>query len=173
MDAELVKRENRLSKYLDLMNPDIAVKPSLGKKESELLELMKLAYHWRCTFKSPDTVRKMLMEEGAGRSYSSACQIYSDMEFIYGRTAEIDKNALRRIMIENYYSLLGDIDTLKMEDWDKVKRKESILEKIAKLAGLGESDVFLPDMVMPPRNINIVATGPVQIAQVIPNEEKG
>jgi hypothetical protein len=158
-------RESRLERYLDYLNPDVEGK-TLTKKQSEYFELMQLAYHWRSTFFSPDQVRKRLMKEGDGRGYSSACQIYSDMEYVYGKSSEINKDALKRIQVESYHKLIQMIYKSSADEWDKATRIGQILDKISKLYGLENSDSITADMVMPSRPIQIVSTGKIQIAQV-------
>lgn len=160
-----IPKDTRLQKYLDHLNPDIENKPRLGKVEKEYFELMKVAYHWRSTFFSPDQVRKMLQKEGNGRGYSSACQIYADMEYVYGKTAEVNKEALKRIQIESYYKLIQMIYKSNADDWEKAKRIESILDKISNLYGLKDGDTLDINTIMPARVVQIVA-GNVQVANL-------
>jgi hypothetical protein len=165
----ITKKEARLQKYSDLLDPDISVKPVLGKRERERFDLMQTAYHWRTTFFSPDQVRKMLMKERGERSYSSACEIYQDMEYLWGKTYEINKAALKRVQIESYYKLIQLVYKSDADDWEKAKRIESILDKISDLYGLKDGESYDPEDVMPERIIQIISSGGVQIANV----EKG
>lgn len=164
------KREARLQKYLDLIDPNVRDKPVLGKREKERFDLMQTAYHWRTSFFSPDQVRKMLMKEraadGKERSYSSACEIYQDMEHVWGKTYEINKDALKRVQVESYYKLIQLVYKSDADEWEKAKRIESILDKISDLYGLKDGERLSPDDVMPERIIQIVSTGPLQIANV-------
>jgi hypothetical protein len=166
VDQELERRENRLQKYIEILNPSIEDKPSLGAKEQKNFALMQTAYAWRTSFFSPDQVRKMLMKEsienGKERSYSTACQIYQDMEFIFGKTAEINKDALKRVQIESYYKLIQLVYKSSADEWEKAKRIESLLDKISKLYGLDENQSVL-GAEMVPRNVQIVVKGGMQV----------
>lgn len=147
------RRENRLDKFLDHINPEI--NRSLKPKDLQYLELMRKAKHWRDNFFSPDQVRKMIMQEDK-KSYSMACQTYADMEYIFGKTGEIDKEALRRTLLEYYHRAIQ----IAMKAPDKEMEKAQVImqasDKISKLYSLleGESNLSA-DQLMPP-NIQIV-----------------
>jgi len=167
------KKEARLQKYLDLLDTDVTQKPVLGKKERERFDLMQTAYHWRTNFFSPDQVRKMLMKERGERSYSSACEIYQDMEFIWGATYQINKAALKRVQIESYHKLIQLVYKSSADDWEKAKRIESILDKISDLAALKTDDKLSVEDIMPEHIIQIVSSGNIQIANVEKGGENG
>lgn len=175
MSGELIKREHRLTKFLDILNPEIEEKPTLGKKEEELWQVIQKAYSWRTLFHSPDKVRRMIMDErdgrGQKRSYSSACQIYQDMEYIYGKTAEINKEAQRRIIIEYCHTRIEKIEESDFLDQvDKEKLIEKWVEKIIKLSDLSEGKLPKPEELMPPPQITFITGNQnVQVA----NLEKG
>lgn len=162
----ITKKEARLQKYIDLIDPNISTKPVLGKRERERFDIMQTAYHWRTNFFSPDQVRKMLMKERGERSYSSACEIYQDMEFVWGTTYQINKSALKRVQIESYYKLIQLVYKSSADDWEKAKRIESILDKISDLYDLKADDNLGVEEVMPEHIIQIVSSGGIQIANV-------
>lgn len=164
------KREARLQKYVDLINPDVKDKPIIGKKERERFDLMQTAYHWRTNFFSPDQVRKMLMKERGERSYSSACEIYQDMEHVWGETHEINKKALTRVQIEGYYKLIQLVYKSSADEWEKAKRIESVLDKITDLCKLKDGETKDLDSIQPEHLIQVVSSSVVSHLKL---EEKG
>lgn len=172
--SELVKREHRLSKYLELLNPDVEDKPELTDKEEEIWRAIQHAYSLRIMFKSPDKVRKELMTFGEGRKYSSACQVYQDMEYIYGETAEVNKNAEKRIIREFIYGQIDELNddekTGKMDIAERKKLIQKWTETLIKLGEFGAGNMPRPEDLMPKPVFNFVigSAQQVQVAAVNP-----
>lgn len=168
--GELAKREDRLSKFLDILNPDITEgnKPRLGKVEKEIWEAIQYAYSLRVLFHSPDKIRRAMMHYPSPntRSYSSACQIYQDMEYIYGKSTEVNKDAQRRVLLEFAHNRIHEISANeRLEEEAKEKLIEKWFDKIVKLSDLTEGNALPP--VMPPVNVNFVTgNDTVQMANV-------
>lgn len=143
---ELDKKSDRLDKFLDHLNPDVRAK--LGVKDTEYLERMRKAFGWRCNMFSAEQVRKMIMQE-YDLEYSQACRVYTDMEWLFGKIEEIDKNALRRILAEYYHR--GIQMALKNNNEDGVINGT---DKLAKLHGLNETiPTLTPEQMMPARTV--------------------
>jgi hypothetical protein len=145
MKGELIKREQRLTKFMDILNPEVEDKPVLGKKDLELWQLIQQAYSWRTMFHSPDSVRRMLMElpverSEKPRSYSSACQIYQDMEYIFGQNVTENRDTQRRILLEYAHNRIAAIQSSGMERIDKEKMIERWYDKIVKLSQLDQKE---------------------------------
>lgn len=181
--SELVKREHRLSKYLEMLNPDVEDKPELTEKEEEIWRAIQHAYSLRVMFKSPDKVRKELMTFGEGRKYSSACQVYQDMEYIYGETAEVNKNAERRIIRDFIYSRIEALtdpptfrDGEREKNLDRVEVEKLIqkwTENLIKLGEFGTGNMPRPEDLMPKPVINLIvgSAQQVQVAHIKADEK--
>jgi hypothetical protein len=168
------RRESRLDKFLDYLNPDIERK--LGKKEQIYFNLMQKSFNWRTMFFSPEQVRRMLMQEpkdenGGTYSYSMACQLYADMEYIFGKDMKSDKNLMNRIISEHLYKALQlAYQDKKASDIEKAEVILKITDKIAKVNKVYDNDGFLsPEMVMPQMlNILIKSTATTNNNVILP-----
>lgn len=166
IDDSEKKPEHRLDKYLDFFNPETSRK-ELKKRDLDYLEKMRKAFALRTRLFSPEHVRKSLETEYS-LSYSQACQIYADMEYVFGKQEETDKSALKRILTEHYYTAIAI--AVKHTDKDPIKASEAIIkatERISTLHGLNDGSGDIPvEQLMPPRTVtyviqNAVITGDV------------
>lgn len=150
------KSEHRLDKYLDYFNP-ASGKKELKKKELDYVEKMRKAFALRTRLFSPEHVRKAIETEYS-LSYSQACQIYSDMEYVFGKQEETDKAALKRFLTEHYYTAIAL--AVKHTGDDPLKAAEMIMkasEKLGNLHGLNDgTSALTPEQLMPPRNVTYI-----------------
>lgn len=154
------RRENRLDKFLDHLNPDLQRK--LGKKDQIYFNLMSKAFNWRSSFFSPEQVRKMIQNEakdtkGQKYSYSMACQLFADMEYIFGKDPKADKDIWRKIVTEGYYKSLQVVmkDT-QGKEIEKGVAMANILDKIAKINKIYDADNAMPLSQIMPENVNFL-----------------
>lgn len=125
-------------------------------------------FGWRCKLFSPEQTRKMIMQEWAC-SYSWACEMYLDMEYIFGNTDEINKNVTKRILLEYYYTALSL--AVQGKNKDPLKAAETITkitDRIAVMLGIGDNtEQVPPELLMPRRSVNYyVGTMNVQMNQI-------
>lgn len=155
---------NRLDKYLEAMHPDIQRK--LAPHEVERLELMTKYRHWRLNWFSPENCRKMLMNEGGEnkRSYSAACAIIEDSDWIFGKLATLNKAVERGVLYEYYHKALQEIIKDKQGlGIEKSNAMERVIDKMAKLVGAYDlSESMSPDALMPDTTYNIVVVNSKQ-----------
>ncbi|MBB3842203.1 hypothetical protein FHS57_006234 [Runella defluvii] len=152
---QLEKSEHKLDAYLDHLNPNL--KRALTKKQSEMMDKYWKIFGWRCKLFSPEQTRKMIMQEW-DVSYSWACEMYNDMEYIFGNTEEVNKNTTRRILLEHYYTALSL--AVQGKNKDPLKAGEliaKITDRIAALCGIGDNtEQIPPELLMPRRSVTYV-----------------
>lgn len=167
------KPAHRLDKYLDFFNP-MAQKRDLKKRDLEYLEKMRKAFALRTRLFSPEHVRKSIETEYS-LSYSQACQIYADMEYVFGKQEEVDKSALKRILTEHYYTAIAL--AVKNTGDDPLKAAEMIMkasEKLGNLHGLNDaSSAMTPEQLMPPRTVTYVIQNAVISGDVVKEVSNG
>jgi hypothetical protein len=154
------RREHRLDKFLDHLNPDVNRK--LGKKDQIYFDLMSKSFNWRSSFFSPEQVRKMIMNEvkdvkGKKYSYSMACQLYADMEFIFGKDPKADKSIWTKIVTEGYYKALQIV--MKDNQGKEIEKGQAItniLDKIAKINKLYDTENAVPLGMIMPENVTFL-----------------
>ncbi|MCP1384444.1 hypothetical protein [Runella salmonicolor] len=157
------KQAHKLDIYLEHLNPNI--RRPLPKKQADTLDKYWKIFGWRCKLFSPEATRKLIMQEWSC-SYSWACEMYGDMEYIFGKTEEINKNVHRRILLEHYYTALTM--AVQGKNSDPLKAAQvicNISDKIAQLLGIGEeSQQIPPELLMPKRQVTyFVGTMNVQM----------
>ena len=111
----------------------------------------------------------MIMQEWDLR-YSRACELYNDMEYVFGSTEEVNKNVTRRILLEHYYTALSMAVQGKANDPIKAAQIIcNITDKIAALLNIGDGSQQLPpELLMPKRSVTYyVGTMNVQMNQRI------
>lgn len=161
------KQAHKLDIYLEHLNPN--VKRPLSKKQSEMLDKYWKIFGWRCKLFSPEQTRKMIMEEWKC-SYSWACEMFQDMEYIFGNTDEVNKNSTRRILLEHYYTALQL--AVQGKSKDPLKAAEviaKITDRVAAMLNIGEGSQDIPtELLMPKRQVTYyVGTMNVQMNQPI------
>lgn len=146
------KQPHKLDVYLDHLNPNL--KRKLNPKQTELLDRYWKIFGWRCKLYSPEQTRKMIMQEWQV-SYSWACEMYQDMEYIFGNTEEVNKNVTRRILLEYYYIALSM--AVQGKSKDPLKSAETITkitDRIAVMLGIGDNSEQVPaELLMPKRTV--------------------
>ena len=111
----------------------------------------------------------MIMQEWQLK-YSRACELFLDMEYIFGNTEEVNKNVTRRILLEHYYTALSIAVQGKASDPMKAAQLIcNITDKIAALLNIGDgSQQIPPELLMPKRSVTYyVGTMNVQMNQPI------
>jgi len=159
------KQAHKLDIYLEHLNPQL--KRPLTKKQHEMLDKYWKIFGWRCKLFSPEQTRKLIMQEWSC-SYSWACEMFQDMEYIFGNTEEVNKNVTRRILLEHYYTALSLAVQGKASDPIKAAQIISnITDKIAALLNIGDgSQQIPPELLMPKRQVTYyVGTMNVQMNQ--------
>ena len=158
------KEAHKLDKYLDHLNP--MLHRPLGKKDAEMMEKYLKIFSWRCKLLSPEKVRQKIRTE-FDVSYSWACEMYNDMEYIFGNTDEINKNTHRRVLLEHYYKAIRLVETSKNKD--SFKAAEIIIkatDRIAVLLGIGDtSEQIPPELLMPKRSVTYYV-GTMNVQQI-------
>lgn len=160
------KQAHKLDVYLDHLNPN--VKRELTTQQNEMLGKYLKIFAWRCKLFSPEQTRKLIMQEWQC-SYSWACEMFNDMEYVFGNTEEINKKTTTRILIDHYYTAMQI--AIKGESKDPFKAAELIIkitERIGELLqiGKGGGEEIPVELLMPKRQITYyVGTLNVQMNQ--------
>jgi hypothetical protein len=152
---EDAKTQHKLDKYLEHLNPQ--VKRKLSGKDQDMMDRYWKIFMWRCKMFSPEQVRKMAMQEWKA-SYSWACEMYSDMEYVFGNTNEINKSVQRRILLEYYHTAMSiAIQNSKADPIKAATLIANVTDKIAALIGLHDgSESIPPELLMPKRTVTYV-----------------
>lgn len=151
------RRESRLDKFLDHIDPNI--QRVLDADGEKYFRLMRLAFHWSTSFFSDEDVRKLLMqpseENPRGYSYSMACQIFADAQIVFGDSKRLNKSALRTKMIEELEKAVQMVMMdKKTSPTIKAKTIGDLKNQIAKIAGLyNQEEDIDPEKLMPRRTI--------------------
>lgn len=157
------KEKHRLDIYLRYLDPENKKKPQLTAAQKESLDLMYKARHWQINnFFGPAEVRKMLQEEGnEKRSYSRACQILMDSDYLFGNIEKINKSAVRTILYEFHIAAIAMIKAdSETSGTAKGLAISKIAAEIAELTGAKDfSESVDPKLAMPAQNVIMVPVG--------------
>lgn len=158
-----VKEKHRLDIYLRYLDPDNKRKPQLTPAQQESLDLMYKARHWSISFFSPDQVRKLIQDEGGKdkRSYSRACQILIDSDYIFGSIQKLSKPAQRAIYLEYLHKAIQMIiQDKESKGVEKGREIAKIVSEMAELTGAKDfSENVDPTLLMPAQMVNFIPVG--------------